>query len=223
MVVGKRGSRMPGYLYVQPIEGNGAAFLGSVSPDVSPPIKGGASSPGYVDEIRLTGVQFGLDVGVERLTLEEARQRDAEDPPSWMPAEFLRPDTTHNQKYWLDGAVPAMGPVVVTKRTDRSSVALLEAASRSIKLFGRITLTSVDKDSEDAYLAIYLWGVLVAKTEATWQDDGKRPLERWVLYYERIQWSFQWTPSAEQLWFGWDVLTDEAATSSFGSLDWPQR
>jgi type VI protein secretion system component Hcp len=210
---------MAGYLYLEPMFKTPSIELSlprwdPLSTNRHPPLTGGDSTtPGFENHVKLMGVQFGLAVAVEK---EPITEEDRKMPP---PGRRI-PDP--DQKYWLVGGAPALDPVVVTKRMDRSSVAMLEAAARVIPLGGLVTLTSAEKEQEVPYLVVFLHGVLLSRAGVDWQGDDKRPLERWALHYELIQWSFRPRASADELFLTWSVIREQQMISANPLIYTPQ-
>jgi type VI secretion system Hcp family effector len=143
------------------------------------PIRGPVTAAGYEGQIKLTGVHFGLSVPWNQEQLE-----------SYIPA-----GNPGALKYKFSGGSPTLDPIVVTKRMDRSSVALLEAATRVIPLTATISLTVKEQADETQYCTIQLERALVSQAESSWQDAAGLPVESWTFHYEQIGWAFQ--PSVE--------------------------
>jgi len=88
-----------------------------------------------------------------------------------------------------EGAV-SFDQILLTKRVDRASMRLLEAASCGTVLpSARLDIATVWGDVLVVYLSIELEGARVSRVSATWK--GGLPIEQIWLTFERITWTYQ--------------------------------
>lgn len=184
-----------------PIEAVGEPVTPPQPPPIAP-IRGPVTAAGYEGHINLTGVHFSLTVPIDK-----AKVADGSPNPTQFGADAIE----------LRGGPPTLGPIVITKRMDRSSVALLEAATQAIPLMAEIAFTTGGQDDQTQYCTIFLDRALVSQADSAWDGGEGFPVEQWVFHYERIDWTFQpFVEDEPAHHYSWDLRRAAAGQGAMG-------